>query len=298
MSASGNRSAVVICTEPSFERESRLLVRSLRHFGGEVAATPIVSYSPRAGMRPSADCLAEFRALGVETVLDALDHPYPTYGLANKILACAHAERWLGYERIIFLDSDKIILRPPSELWRTDAPFLARPVYKKIIGASSYDDVEGKYWRELHAICGATHPAMVRASLCHSRVFAYFNSGMFSVPTQLGLMQKWLENFATAWRRGVQPAAGGYYLEQSSLAATVTAAKEGWELLPETYNVPFLAPFLDGGILAAAVSLHYLDSVEAWGWQSLLDATPWDRGTAAFLTSAFTDLGFPAAVER
>lgn len=294
MSAVARNCAVVICTEPSFEHESRLLVRSIRRLGEEMAAMPIFSYAPRPQCKPSPDCLEEFRALGVVTIDDELDHPCPNYGLANKIIACAHAERCLGYDRIVFLDSDKIILRPPSELWRTDAPFLARPVYKKIIGASSYDDAEGEYWRELHAICGVTSQSMVRATLCGSPIFAYFNSGMFSTPTRLGLMQRWLDNFTTAWERGLAPRGGErYYLEQSSLAATVAAQEGGWRLLPKTYNVPFLAPVPSPEVLIEAVSLHYMGTLEGGGWPSLLNAAPWGWELKSFLAAAFVELGFP-----
>src|ERR1700739_4667453 len=95
--------AIIICTERNFEWKSRLLVRSIRTFGSRQASVRIVIYSPCVDSQPSADCLEEFRSLDVETITTPMNGRWLEYKLANKVLACAHAEQSLNLSRIAFL---------------------------------------------------------------------------------------------------------------------------------------------------------------------------------------------------
>jgi hypothetical protein len=256
--------AIVICTELDFEWKSRLLVRSIRRFGAGLSSIRIISYSPRLEGQPSAGCLDEFRSLDVETVTLPLNVNWPEYGLANKVVACAHAERMLDLDRIAFLDSDQIVVSCFESLFETTPSFAARPVDLKNIGFLGLSDEEAPYWTALYGICGMAAMRTVHTTVCRSLVREYFDSGMFSVSAKSGILSAWKRNFAQVWTVGLRPGDGDYFVEQSCLSATVSALAEKVALLPEGYDLPIEALYrkfqaqrqpvpVDG----APVSLHY-----------------------------------------
>lgn len=230
--------AIVICTEPDFEWKSRLLVRSIRTFGGRLSSIRIISYSPRPDCKPSRRCLDEFRSLDVEVITSPLNVNWPDYRLANKILACAHAEENLKLSKIAFVDSDQIVLSEFGSLFETTAPFSARPVDLRNIGVLNSDDYEAQYWEVLYRICGVNRIRTVETTVCRSIIREYFDSGMFSVAANAGILSAWKDNFEQVWSVGTRPRSGDYFIEQSCLSATVSGVAEGISLLPSTYNLP------------------------------------------------------------
>jgi len=90
---------------------------------------------------PSDGVLRQLAALDVRLVFDISNSRWPEYPFANKVVACAHAERNLGVDAIIFLDSDQIVLREPSALQLSPGiDAAARPVDRKYIGLGSNND--------------------------------------------------------------------------------------------------------------------------------------------------------------
>lgn len=146
---------IVVCTEPDFEWKSRLLVRSIREFGGCLRKATIFSYSPRRGKKPSDACLLDFAKHNVDVVLDDLNKDFEVHGFANKVFAMADAELRFPSGRLLFLDSDKILLREPTLLLSLDEKtFAARPVGVANCGVATFEDAKnGKYWKELYKIC-------------------------------------------------------------------------------------------------------------------------------------------------
>ena len=254
---------VVICTEPGFEWKSRLLVRSLRAFGGRMKNASVVSYSPRAGQYPSNTCRDEFESLNVQMVVEPLNQEFTAYGLANKIFALNHAEVMLPGRSLLFLDSDKVILREPTAvLGLGRRTFAARPVDLRNCGAVSLDDCEGAFWQSIHRVCGVNHYRHVLTTLELERIVEYYNSGMIFAPTCIGLFSAWLRNFRRVWHECPRPVGGDFFVEQSTLAATVSALCDDVFILPETYNVPIHLrkdyPDRDWeSALSKCVSLHY-----------------------------------------
>lgn len=258
--------SIIICTEPNFEWKSRLLVRSIRTFGGEFSCVPIVSYSPRPDHKPSASCLREFKVGGVESMHLPLNVRWPKYPLANKILVCAHAEQTLNSSRIAFIDSDQIILGAFGALFETTAPFSARPVDKKNIGVCDSSDLETQYWDAIYGLCGVKPTRTVITNICLQEIKEYYNSGMFSVARDAGILSAWKAVFERVMAAGLRPKSGTYFIEQSCLAAAVSSIAKTVVLLPQTYNVPCEMWFKDWirgcvsqPIEATPVSFHYHD---------------------------------------
>ena len=267
---------IVICTETEFEWKSRLLVRSLRTFGGRLAAATIVSYSPRSERQPSEACRADFRQGDVVVICDPLNCEFPDYGLANKAIAMADAERRFPGRFLVFLDSDKVVMREPSDLLSLNGrAFAARPVDVSGCGAAGFDGRNGEYWLELYRVCGVSQFRFVNTSIHGERIFEYYNSGMISAPSSLGLFGAWLQNLRAVWTEGIRPQEGDFFVEQSVLAATVSALEPAVTILPPTYNIPlhFFRDFPNWHwevTLPQCVSLHYHWVFNAPQWRDLV----------------------------
>jgi hypothetical protein len=256
--------AIVICTERNFEWKSRLLVRSIRAFGHDLSSVRILSYSPCFNSQPSGDCLDEFRSLDVETIATPLNMSWPKYKLANKVLACAHAEQSLNLDRIAFLDSDQIVVSGFEALFERSSPFSARPVDVKNIGVLNSSEGEAFYWNALYHICGAKNTRTVTTTVCRSLIREYFDSGMFSVNAKAGILTAWKNNFIKVWMVGLRPSTGDYFVEQSCLSATASAMAEQLLILPNGYNLPLEGLYQESfaglqrlPIEGNPVSLHY-----------------------------------------
>jgi len=98
---------IIICTEKGdLERMAKLLIWSLREFGGKFSNVPIYSYQPRKGHEVSGETMRFFENYEVELVDICFNQEYSHYPLANKIFACAHREQNTSADTLIFLDTD------------------------------------------------------------------------------------------------------------------------------------------------------------------------------------------------
>jgi hypothetical protein len=149
----------VLCTEPHLEKQSLLLVRSIRRFAGRLRDIPLFSFSPRDCLVPSARTLGEFESLNVVHQNIPLNTRYRDSGVANKPAVCAYAEATIPAERLAFFDSDTVMLDEPLELLLDNGvDVAARPVDTENIGVARVDAGLGtaneRYWQTLYEICG------------------------------------------------------------------------------------------------------------------------------------------------
>jgi len=267
--------AFVICTEPPIEKQSRLLVRSIRRFGGGLASAPIVSYAPRPGQSLSAECRAEFRRLDVMLPRATLNRQWTDYPLANKPLAAANAESHVDADALLFLDSDMVLLDEPTECVLGSASEIAlRPAFHRNIAVSGSGETESAFWKSLYLIAGCRPTRRVRTTCDYKVILEYYNSGMIAVRRERGLFAAWRDALLGLFEKDLQPQDGPYYLEQAALAVTVTKHVRQPTILSPRYNLPVHWPCLQRGRvinhLESAVSLHYADSFSEGGWRKVL----------------------------
>ncbi len=274
--------AFVICTERRFENKSLLLVRTLRRYGGALGAmSPIFSYSPRPAEAPSERVQRELEALDVRLVLDVVNSRWPEYGFANKVVACADAERKLNAETIVFLDSDQVVLQEPSALrLPRDIDVAVRPVDRKFIGIGDEQDENYPYWNKLYGIAGSLPKRKVKTTLDDEPIWEYYNSGLIAARREIGLFSHWEKVFGEILESGALPTAGLHYVEQSALSASITAKASRVAVLPEDYNIPCIEEYWEGltsrlHIAASATTLHYHHSFDDGRWKEWLCT---DRG--------------------
>ena len=264
----GAQLEIVICTERgSLENTSKLLVSTLRKFGGSLKNTPIISYQPRKGLTISESTKKFFDLNQVEHRAIVLNTDFVDYPLANKPLACAYHEQNSQAETILFLDSDVLILNEPTQFLELgDADVMLRPVGFKNIGSSRPNDKTHYYWQKLYDLFGVKAHRMVTSLNDQQEILEYYNTGHILSKRSTGLFSQWAENFRRASADGVEPPESHFYLEQSIFGATVSQLELNVKPFKTPYNYPvhflknrhslanhpaFIANFED------IVSLHY-----------------------------------------
>jgi len=230
----------VICTERGFlENMSVLFVMSLRMFGGKFSDCNVLSYQPRKGYEISQKTQSHFDDLNVTHKSLPLNHQYVDYPLANKPLVCAHAEKNCESELLVFADSDQLILNEPNALEPDhDADIVLRPVDVKNIGAANELDPNYEYWGSLYDLLSVGEFKYVESTVDKLRIFAYWNSGLIVSRRRNFLFNKWEKNFHTVMSKGLQPQSGGFFVEQSVLAATICSTRLRIGAFPNSYNYP------------------------------------------------------------
>jgi hypothetical protein len=272
--------AFIICTEPPFERQSVLLVRSIRRFAGSLSTAPIYSFSPRGCEALSSLATTEFSRLAVEHSDTILNPNYTSYGVYNKPFVCAYAERHIDADVLMFLDSDKVIFNEPCALViTTDYIAAAQPVGEVNIGVNTLHGGQNQeYWRELYRLCGVKTPSVVRTSVTGCEILAYYNSGMISARPQDRVWSRWADNFVRVVGTGLQPS-DPFFTEQSVFSATLSSMDKPVAVLPSSYNYHLPAHHvLSNGKrvrrFEELVSIHYHCVFERGNWLPFLTRLP------------------------
>ncbi|MDP9173336.1 MAG: sulfotransferase [Planctomycetota bacterium] len=220
---------VFVCQGGELEIKASLLAASLRrHLKCEYELIAAVPGPARGIVQPRSDTISFLRQLGARIVpiANLID---PTYPIANKI-DCLRIKS--DADKLVFVDSDMILLRDFGDQSRFAIPFNARP-------ASCATFTGGdETWREIYRACGAPMPTTrIRTTHSGEYVLPYFNSAFIGVPGKSGFGDAWLECGLTIDAMRDVPDKRPY-LDQISLG--VAAAKLGMEMdcLDEAYNHP------------------------------------------------------------
>jgi hypothetical protein len=256
---------IVINTEGGkLENMSKLLVQSLRTFGGDLKDLPIYSYQPRKANSISEETRSFFAQNNVEHFDIELNKNYLDYPLANKPLACAYHENRSKADVIIFLDSDMLFLREPKRFLEVEpGEVFLTPVVQKNIGVEDLDGKNALYWHSIYKELGVEGFRFVRTAYQNTRILEYYNTGHIISHRSNGLYSAWLENFEKIKRQKIIPLQGHYFIEQSVFAATVAQLSLKVTSPGKEYNVPAKYAFdlknPDHFIssLTEVVSLHY-----------------------------------------
>jgi hypothetical protein len=226
--------------------QARLLLSSLRSFGGALADCPFWVF--RGGDRQLPEALAGFGGLslfGLEPEEDLAGFPF-----AAKVSACALAEKLAaaqGVRTLVWMNTTCMVISPP-ELLRLEPPHGAalRPVHVRNVGSPSGSPPDA-YWKSIYAATGES-PAdrWVDSFVDGRRLRPYYNTSVFSVNPALGLCAQWLEAFrilSTDREFLSGPCADEVhriFLHQAILSALLSRILNARDLaaLPPTYSYP------------------------------------------------------------
>lgn len=256
---------IIICTEKGYlESMSKLLVWSIRNFGGRFSNLPIYSYQPRKEFKISRKTIRFFEQNEVHIVDDVLNSDYAHYPLANKPLATAHRESRTSAKHLIFLDSDIFFLKEPEDLISFNGhDLILRAVDHKNIGTEHPGDENAAYWQQLYNLLGVKAERKVRATSDNREILEYYNSGHLVTKTQNNLFSRWKENFIKVMKHDLKPKNDLFYVEQSTFAATITQMEWSVKQLEDYLNYPIFflgnSPFTDLQFetFKDLVSIHY-----------------------------------------
>jgi len=225
---------------------ARLLIESIRCFGGALSRCPITLFEADSQKAPCAD----LQCSGVQVLPLTVPDSVKDYYFAAKVYACARAEALAApsVQSLIWLASDCFIVKPPL-LFDLVASFDAavRPVHITNVGlldAAPLDD----YWKRVYEAVGVQDiRTTVKTFVDEQRVRAYFNSHALAVNPAKQLFQRWFKLFETlVCDREFQagPCQDGFrrvFLHQAILSTLLVTELEPQRirLLPPDYNYPY-----------------------------------------------------------
>jgi hypothetical protein len=231
------------------ERLARIVIESLRLFGGPLQNSPVWAFVLDPQRLPQA-------LPGIDKVhcfplpLDARNPPYP---FAEKVYACARAEEMAGPEvrSLVWLSLDCLIINPPhlfdigcARHVPADAAF--RPVHIRNVGSPAQESPDD-FWQGIYHTVAIDHmPGTVVSFVDQQTLRPYFNTHCFAFNPAIGLCRAWWDTFkAMVSNQAFQQAAcrdelHRIFLHQAVLSALVVK-RLPWErirLLPPEYNYP------------------------------------------------------------
>jgi len=225
-------------------RRARLLIDSLRSFGGEFAYSPFWVFSPQ---------LELIRALeNKSTRILPLEVPPPflAYPFGAKVAACARAEELTPDVTcsLVCIDTTCLIVQPPL-LFDLGANFDAalRPVHICNVGLPASAPLD-EYWKGIYTALGVEDIASTAQSFVDGQhLRAYYNSHSITVNPGKGLFRRWYELFQrlSADRefqsRACSDELHQVFLFQAVFSALVATALDPRRIciLPPSYNYPY-----------------------------------------------------------
>jgi hypothetical protein len=232
------------------ERLARIVIESLRTFGGPLRDCPVWAFV--------LDPDRVSRALpGIESVHRlplAVDEDCPRYPFAQKVAACAQAEAMAGPEirSLVLLSLDCLVINAPllfdlgpgSGAALADAAF--RPVHHRNIGSPAHEPPDD-FWQGIYRALEIDDvPYTVQSFADEQTLRPYFNTHCFAFHPATGLAQAWWEHFKAmvtdeAFQTG--PCRGELhqiFLHQAILSTLVAKrlTRERVRILPPEYNYP------------------------------------------------------------
>lgn len=284
------------------EFEARILVESLRTFGGVLGEAPVsILYPMDSPLREGPDRELLSR-LGAALIPFRGDPKVMAHPLSDKSAAAAEAERRADgkTEALAWLDADTIFLDEPGDFLLPSGIALAgRPVHHTLIG-SPWDEPVSPLWELLYeeeSVPIANVFPMV-TTVDRRRIRPYFNAGCLVVRPDRRILRTWYAELARLLRSPglVEESAkiprGSLFLHQAILSAVILSRipKEQIAELPFRYNYPLALhrhcpADLRPESWNALATLRYdnLENLSGGGWKTL----PAQGVTARWLAERF-----------
>lgn len=238
------KSAIIILLEsPAQVKPAKILIDSLREFGGEMSQAPILFFKLSEG-------LPDIDGEMIETSVLKIDERLREFPLAAKVYACAQEERISGnkYDSLIWMNPETLVINPPKLLDLSGKYDLAiRPVHIKNVGSQAGSKMD-QYWQAIYDSVGISDCSrMVESFVDGQKLRAYYNTHVFSANPKLGLFNLWREHFERmALDKSFQSGPCGdmshrIFLHQAVMSALIEKMMPETRLLilPPDYSYPY-----------------------------------------------------------
>jgi len=242
-----NDNAVLITMVRSPEELSRvrLLIRSIRTWGGALARLPITLFN----VNPVHVSCKELEDDITESIMLDIPDNLRRYYYGDKVYACARAEELFpDIDTLIWIDPGCLVVNPPLEyLLSRKYDCAVRPVHIKNVGLLT-DEPLDVFWEKIYEIIGVSDlKRTVETFVGKKLIRAYYNSHAFSVNPAAGLLRKWLKYFeqlvndASYQKEACQDEWHKIFLHQAVLSALIAGEckEHRVKLLSPEYNYPY-----------------------------------------------------------
>jgi hypothetical protein len=241
----GQMAFVTAVLSPQHRACVRLLVDSLRTFGGPLSDIPIWVLE----MRPETAPCSDLAGPGVDVVRLEVPEALPRYYFTYKVYAWAQVEEWAGpsMRSLVWLAPACLVVRPPMHFEL--APPLAaafRPVHIRNVGIHAGEPLD-PFWQGIYRAVGLDEPGYTVESFVDTQTIRpYYNTHLFALDPGLGIGRAWLEAFEMLVQDEIYQAAAcvdelhQVFLHQAVLSALL-AKRLGparIRVLPVEYSYP------------------------------------------------------------
>lgn len=248
--AAGETCFLIMFGSERGERLARIVVESLRAFGGPLRECPVWAFV----LDPDrvSDALPGIE--GLHRFALALEEGCPPYPFAEKVWAFARAEEMAGPEirSLVWLSLDCLVINPPrlfdlgpaAGTAPADAAF--RPVHHRNVGSLAHEPLDG-FWEGVYRALGVEQmPHTVESFADGQTLRPYFNTHCFALDPARGLGRAWWAHFREmiadqAFQAGPCSDTPHQIFLHQAILSTLLAKLLPWQrvrLLPPEYNYP------------------------------------------------------------
>jgi hypothetical protein len=269
------RLTFALCVESGPLEEGTIrFVESLRRFGGPLAMAKVVAVTPRPGPPLKQSTLKRFAKLDVDYVRVKKSHPYDWMAYLGKYFAITEAEKRATGDLIVWMDSDVIVLRPPTDLLLADGVQFAACPRDRNIGVA--DDTGGNraYWSKVAQDAGLSIQDLpwVTTTADNENIRLYWNAGIFVYRHGSNFADPWMSTMRQVLDR-TDATSHELLFWTDQVCLSFVAIQQGlrFEHLGGHMNYGIATHFKDHlspeGVRSASL-LHYHDAMrpENWDW--------------------------------
>jgi hypothetical protein len=187
------------------EKNTLLLVESIRAFSGALANAPIKCYAPQYGKELSRDTKSRLTDLNATVIPFDIDIEVARFFFAADIQAAWLAESTFAgkTELLVWLGSNTIVLQEPEAFLLSDDKNLGyRPVHHTNVG-SIFDSPLDSFWILVYDYCSVPGERIfpMETHVDGKVIRPYFNAGIIITRPEKGLMKKWHDTFFEVYQK-------------------------------------------------------------------------------------------------
>ncbi len=264
------------------EKNTLLLIESIRNFGGDLSQSTIWCMMPNYGTQPSETFKEGLAALNTDLISFPIEREVARFFFAADIQAAALAESLAvgKTDLLVWLSSNTIVLQEPADFLLNDRKNLGyRPVHHTNIG-SLYDTPLDPFWSLVYRYCDVPEERVfpMRTHVDENTLRPYFNAGILVVRPEKGLLKKWRDKFLDVYQTPelteLYDIDNRYviFIHQALLSGVILSvfAQSEIQELPGSYNYP-LHLFEEDATAQRPSSLDELVTVRHEGLQKMTE---------------------------
>jgi hypothetical protein len=236
-----------LAASPASFPQIRLLLDSLKDFGGGLFRAPLIVMHPE-GLDVTVENAGLLKSPDVRMAPFHISSEELHFPLAVVAIGAAAAEREAGQaENLVWMLEDTLVLKSPSALvLPAPAQYAYRPVHITNIGSPWGGPPDG-FWSAIYRHCKVEPDRLFPMETCvrDNTIRPYFNAGCQVTRPQNGLFSRWCDLFRSLCRHpDFEPFLADplyrIFMHQAVLAGAVLSGLSPAQLheLPESYNYP------------------------------------------------------------